>query len=168
MKLFPSHGQKKECTLETANVTGTLDSDVGLLVCKRTEVRFPQVRFSSYLLGRSHGYLKACIFVAGIKLEIWWATFQEIKATNKVAFIPFSTLRETTNGWALLWLAGRAANNRDSSPHKSSTFSGYFTNLSVGHYLTRRKSRAGEHGRREHLRVKVLPLLALVGNLPFV
>lgn len=85
MKLFPSHGEKKECTLETANVTGRLDSDVGLLVCKRTEVRFPQVRFSSYLLGRSHGYLKACIFVAGIKLEIWWATFQEIKATNKVA-----------------------------------------------------------------------------------
>lgn len=69
-----------------------------LLVYKWMEARFPQVRFSSYLFGRSHGYLKAYIFVAGIKLEIWWATFQEIKATNKIAFIPFSTLWETTNG----------------------------------------------------------------------
>lgn len=74
------------------------DSDVGQLVYKWREARFPQVRFSSYLFGRSHGYLKAYIFVAGIKLEIWWATFQEIKATNKIAFIPFSTLWETTNG----------------------------------------------------------------------
>lgn len=32
--------------------------------------------------------------MAGIKSEIWWATFQEIKATDKIALVPFSTLWE--------------------------------------------------------------------------
>jgi hypothetical protein len=70
----------------------------GCLLASRWEVRVPQVRASSYLFGRSHGYLKADIFVAGTDFEIWWATFQEIKATNKIAFIPFSALWERANG----------------------------------------------------------------------
>lgn len=32
--------------------------------------------------------------MAGIKYEIWWATFQEINAADKIALVPFSTLWE--------------------------------------------------------------------------
>lgn len=59
------------------------------------------MRFFSYLSGWSHGYLKTHV-VAGIKSEILWATFQEIKATNKIALVPFSMLWEMANGQALL------------------------------------------------------------------
>lgn len=62
-----------------------------------------------------------------IKSEIWWATFQEIKATNKMASVPFSTLWEMANGQALLWWARRAANKweeqRFKPPHSNSNTS---------------------------------------------
>lgn len=76
------------------------DLEVWLLI--RIECRFLQVRFFSYLSGWSHGYLKTHILVPGIKSEIWWATFQEIKATNKIALVPFSMLWEMANGQELL------------------------------------------------------------------
>lgn len=75
-------------------------SEIQVLI--RIESRFLQVRFFSYLSGWSHGYLKTHILVPGIKSEIWWATFQEIKATNKIALVPFSMLWEMANGQELL------------------------------------------------------------------
>lgn len=52
--------------------------------------------------GWSYGYSRTHILVAGIKSEIWWATFQEIKATNKTALVPFSMLWEMASGQAFL------------------------------------------------------------------
>lgn len=94
VKMFPSHEEEKERKLMMRILQWYWTRMCGCLFASRQEARFPQVRVSSYLSGRSHGYLKAYIFVAGTEFEIWWATFQEIKATNKIAFIPFSALWE--------------------------------------------------------------------------
>lgn len=60
------------------------------------------MRFFSCLSGRNQGYLKTKHPVASAQSEIWWETFQEIKATNKMALVPFSLLWEMANGQTLL------------------------------------------------------------------
>lgn len=111
--------------------------------------------------------------MAGIKSAIWWATFQEIKATDKIALVPFSTLW----GMQLMdmhyydWQGGVPINetSRDSNHHITATFPKLISLICQSRTLSEqwKKNEVGKHRGSNYLKVKAMLLSLLVSYLCF-